>query len=85
MWIIIFLELVIFGMAIVAFVCYGKQESEVFYQSRLQLNTTLGVLNAIFVLTSGLFMAAGFQEFKENNKEKSSFISNWQCWVDCYL
>ena len=73
MWIIIFLELFTFGMALVAFVYYGKQEPEVFHQSRLQLNTTFGVINTIFLLTSGLFMATGVQEFKENNREKSSF------------
>jgi nitric oxide reductase NorE protein len=73
MWIIIFLELVTYGMAIVAFVYYGKQEPEVFHQSRLQLDTTFGVLNTIFLLTSGLFMASGVQEFKENNREKCSF------------
>jgi len=73
MWIIIFLELVTYGMAIVAFVFYGAQEPKVFHQSRLQLDTTFGVLNTIFLLSSGLFMAAGVQEFKENNREKSSF------------
>ena len=33
-WIIIFLELFTFGMALVAFVYYGNQEPEVFHQSR---------------------------------------------------
>ena len=72
MWIIIFLELFTFGMALVAFVYYGSQEHEVFHQSRLQLNTTLGVINTIFLLTSGLFMAASVEEFKESNTKKSS-------------
>jgi len=73
MWIIIFLELFTFGMALVAFVYYGNQEPEVFHQSRLQLNTTFGAINTIFLLTSGLFMAAAVHEFKENNVQKSSF------------
>lgn len=73
MWIIIFLELFTFGMALVAFAYYGRQEHEVFHQSRLQLNTTFGVINTVFLLTSGLFMAAAVQEFKENNTRKSSF------------
>jgi nitric oxide reductase NorE protein len=72
MWIIIFLELLTFGMALVAFVYYGNQEPEVFHQSRLQLNTAFGVINTIFLLTSGLFMAAAVHEFKENNVRKSS-------------
>jgi nitric oxide reductase NorE protein len=72
MWIIIFLELFTFGMALVAFVYYGNQEPEVFHQSRLQLNTTFGVINTVVLLTSGLFMAAAVQDFKEHNIRKSS-------------
>jgi nitric oxide reductase NorE protein len=73
MWIIIFLELITFGMALVAFVYYGQQEPEVFYQSRLQLNTTMGAINTVFLLTSGFFMATAVDQFKENNIAKSSF------------
>jgi nitric oxide reductase NorE protein len=73
MWIIIFLELITFGMALVAFVYYGHQEPEVFHQSRLQLNTTFGAVNTVFLLTSGFFMATAVHQFKENNIAKSSF------------
>lgn len=73
MWIIIFLELITFGMALVALVYYGKQQPELFHQSRLQLNTTFGAVNTIFLLTSGFFMATAVHEFKENNIQKSSF------------
>ena len=73
MWIIIFLELITFGMAIVAFVYFGKQNSEVYHQSRLQLNTTFGAINTVFLLTSGYFMANAVHQFKENNIRKSSF------------
>lgn len=40
---------------------------------RLQLNTTFGAINTIFLLTSGFFMVNAVQEFKENNIVKSSF------------
>lgn len=72
MWIIIFLELLTFGMALVAFVYYGKEQPELFHQSRLQLNTTFGAINTIFLLTSGFFMANAVLEFKNNNRLKSS-------------
>ena len=72
MWIIIFLELLTFGMALVAFVYYGKEQSELFHQSRLQLNTAFGAINTIFLLTSGFFMANAVLEFKNNNRLKSS-------------
>lgn len=72
MWIIIFLELITFGMALVAFVYYGSEQPELFHQSRLQLNATYGLINTIFLLTSGFFMAAAVNEFKDNNVKKSS-------------
>ncbi len=72
MWIIIFLELITFGMALIAFVYYGSQEPELFHQSRLQLNTAFGTINTIFLLTSGFFMANAVYEFKEKNLQKSS-------------
>ncbi|MDI5949976.1 cytochrome c oxidase subunit 3 [Flavobacterium yafengii] len=72
MWIIIFLELLTFGMALVAFVYYGKEQPELFHQSRLQLNSTFGAINTIFLLTSGFFMANAVLEFKNNNRLKSS-------------
>lgn len=73
MWIIIFLELITFGMAIVSFVYFGKQNPELYHQSRLQLNTTFGAINTVFLLTSGYFMANAVHQFKENNIRKSSF------------
>jgi len=73
MWIIIFLELITFGMAIVSFVYFGKQNPELYHQSRLQLNTTFGAINTVFLLTSGFFMANAVHQFKENNIHKSSF------------
>lgn len=73
MWIIIFLELITFGMALVAFVFYGKEQPEIFHHSRLQLNSTLGALNTVFLLTSGYFMANAVYEFKDRNLKKSSF------------
>ena len=72
MWIIIFLELLTFGMALVAFVYYGKEQPELFHQSRLQLNTAFGAINTIFLLTRGFFMANAVLEFKSNNRFKSS-------------
>lgn len=72
MWIIIFLELLTFGMAFAAFVYYGKEQPELFHESRLQLNSTFGAINTIFLLTSGFFMANAVLEFKSNNRFKSS-------------
>lgn len=71
MWIIILIELLTFGMALVAMVYYSKQEPDLFHSSRLLLNTTYGTLNTIFLLSSGFFMALSVQQLKANEKQKS--------------
>jgi nitric oxide reductase NorE protein len=61
MWIIIFLELFTFGAALIAMVFYGNQELEIFHDSRLKLNTTYGMINTLFLLTSGFLWHFPFQ------------------------
>lgn len=70
MWIIIFLELFTFGIALIAMVFSSKENPVVFHESSLLLNTTYGMVNTIFLLTSGFFMAVTVSEFKRNNLKK---------------
>jgi len=74
LWIIIFLELITFGMALIAMVIYSKDEPEVFHKSRLLLNTTFGAVNTFFLITSGLFMAMSVHYLKLGNAKKSSLL-----------
>jgi len=71
LWIIIYLELITFGIALIAMVYYGKQDPMLFHDSRLQLNVTFGTINTVFLLTSGFFMANTVHELKEKNKSKA--------------
>lgn len=71
MWIIIFLELFTFGMALVAMVYYGSLERELFHESRLLLNASFGAVNTVFLLTSGFFMAKSVMELKRSHVDKS--------------
>ena len=72
MWIIIFLELITFAIALLAMVYYSKQEPEVFHNSRLLLNPTFGTINTLFLITSGFFMALSVHYLKHKNTLKSS-------------
>ncbi len=65
-WIIIFLELLTFGCAMLVMAYYGKEEPEIFHQSRLQLNVIYGTVNTLFLLSSGYCMAMAVQKLKEN-------------------
>jgi len=71
MWIIIYLELITFSLALLAMVFYNFKDSESFHNSRLLLNPTYGMVNTIFLLTSGLFMALSVKELKQKNKSKA--------------
>lgn len=69
-WIIIFLELITFGAALIAMAHYSNQETELFHNSSLKLNTAMGMFNTLFLLTSGYFMAISVSALKNNNKTK---------------
>jgi len=73
MWILIFLELITFGIALIALVVSSKEDPDLFHQSRLQLDTTFGAINTVFLLVSGFFMATTVHQFKLNNLKRTSF------------
>lgn len=72
LWILIFLELITFGIALIALVVSSKENPDLFHQSRLQLDTTFGAINTIFLLVSGFFMVTTVHQFKLNNFKKAS-------------
>ena len=73
LWIIIFIEIFTFGMAVVAMAGSSLENPELFHESRLHLNAILGSINTIFLLTSGFFVAQAVHYFKESNFTKTSF------------
>lgn len=75
-WIIIFLELITFGMALTAFTFSKKNEPEIFYQSRLQLNTILGTINTFLLISSGFFMAKAVHQYKEHHPGRFNLFMN---------
>lgn len=76
LWIIIFLELITFGMALVFFVLSSKEAPELFHESRLQLNATYGAINTVFLLVSGAFMAITVHWFKQRDFKKATQYLN---------
>ncbi|SNZ01457.1 cytochrome c oxidase subunit 3 [Flagellimonas pacifica] len=70
LWIIIFLELMTFGVALVIMVYESKAEPVQFHDSRLLLNVTYGMINTIFLLTSGFFMALSVKEMNFYGKQR---------------
>jgi len=73
MWIIIFLELITFGVALIAMVYSSKESPSLFHDSRLQLNTTIGAINTVVLIVSGFFMALSVTHLKQGKINKSKF------------
>jgi len=74
MWIIIFLELITFSLALISMVYSSKESPELFHNSRLQLNTTIGAVNTIFLIISGFCMAQSVNFLKQKNIDKSKLF-----------
>jgi nitric oxide reductase NorE protein len=72
-WIIIMLELITFGAALIAMVVLSRSESGLFHEMGAKLNTLLGSLNTVVLITSGLFMARSLHFFRAGYFQKSKF------------
>ena len=71
-WILIFLELVTFGGALIAMTVLSKSNQELFHASKLLLNINYGSINTLVLLTSGFFIATAVHLFKQSNFKKSA-------------
>ena len=72
MWIVIFLELFTFGIALIALAYYSTEHPVEYHQSRLLLNPVFGTANTIFLLTSGYFMVKSLQFYKLGELKKTN-------------
>jgi nitric oxide reductase NorE protein len=71
-WILIFVEILTFGIALIVLGVSSRDNPELYHQSRLQLNATLGTVNTVFLLVSGYFMAVSVQYVKKSDYRTAS-------------
>lgn len=71
-WIVIYLELFTFGMALLAMAYYGSLEREMFHESAQLLNKGIATANTVLLLTSGFFVARGVHFFKGKEWDKTN-------------
>jgi nitric oxide reductase NorE protein len=76
LWILITLELITFGVALIVMVINSKDDPQLFHESRLHLNATFGAMNTIFLLTSGFFMATTVHQYHQKDFKKANFFLN---------
>ena len=76
-WIVIYVELITFGMAIVGLVFYGAQDRSQYHADSLLLNRNIAAINTVLLLTGGFLAAKAMACFKEKNTEKSAQFLLW--------
>ena len=68
MWLFLFTELLLFGGMFLIYAGYRFEYSDQFRVAALELNTSLGTLNTIILLTSSLTVALSIAAIQKRNK-----------------
>lgn len=71
-WIVIYLELLTYGLAFVFLAISGSTDREAFHNDSLLLNKNIAVINTILLLTGGYLAARAVHYFQAKNTEKSA-------------
>lgn len=64
-WVFIFAEMLVFGVLFVAYAFTRARNVELFNESQLTLNRTLGAINTIALITSSYFVVRGVAAIKQ--------------------
>ena len=74
MWLFIFMELLVFGFAFIAYAIMRMQNVEMFNYFQLTLNRELGAVNTLLLITSSYFVVRAVHAIRRNN---ISACINW--------
>lgn len=80
-WIIIYVELITFGLLFIGYAVSRREDMELFSQSQLVVSQTSGFINTLLLITSSYFVAKGVHAIKNMTKESleksSDAASKW--------
>jgi cytochrome c oxidase subunit III len=74
MWLFLFTELLLFGGLFLVYAVYRHEYVEQFRVAAMALNTTVGALNTIILLTSSLTVALSIAALQKGNKSLSLML-----------
>lgn len=74
MWLFLFTEVLLFGGMFLVYAVYRFQYSDQFRLAAMELNTGIGTLNTIILLTSSLTMAAAITAMQKGSKIVSTIL-----------
>ncbi len=70
-WILIIVELITFGAALIGLVVSSRENPSQYHESRMMLNVVYGAVNTLFLLTSGYFMAVSIRSLKQEDIKRT--------------
>lgn len=76
MWLFLFTEVLLFGGMFLVYAVYRYQNPDQFRVAALELNTGIGTLNTIILLTSSLTMALSIAAIQKGNRFLSMIMLN---------
>jgi len=80
-WIIIYVELITFGLLFLGYAFARRLDVELFNSSQLVINQTSGFINTFILITSSYFVVKAVQNMKsmtqKNYKESNAKASKW--------
>lgn len=68
MWLFLFTEVLLFGGMFLIYAVYRYQYTDQFHLAGMELNTTIGTINTIILLTSSLTVALSIAALQKKNK-----------------
>lgn len=74
MWLFLFTELLLFGGTFLLYAVYRAKNAADFHYASLNLDTTIGALNTVILLTSSLTMALSIGALERKNRKLSLFF-----------
>lgn len=75
-WLVVYMELITFGLLFVGFAFARRSEVEIFNQSQLLLNQTFGFINTLILLTSSYFVVKAVSAIKNINREYANKMAS---------
>ncbi|MDQ1324986.1 MAG: Cytochrome oxidase [Campylobacterota bacterium] len=80
-WIIIYVELITFGLLFIGYVVSRRENVQLFNDSQLMVSQTSGFINTLILITSSYFVVKAVHGIKnmtkESSKESSIAASKW--------
>jgi nitric oxide reductase NorE protein len=64
-WVLIFGDMLLFGVFFATFLFYRGREPELFTESQTHLSVTIGIINTLLLLTSSLFVVTGVRAIRQ--------------------